>query len=91
MEKETKKKKRVIIECIQCGRARPHNSFGLCNSCYITNRVKNNPKYKEINKKSSIKWRSNNKEYWKSYYKEHEEELKQYGRDYWRKKHPKKS
>jgi len=73
----------MIGKCSRCSRETRLEapSLGLCLSCYNYlhhDRVKA--------KKRRDKWRRNHRDYWDKYCEENKERLKQYARDYYRKK-----
>jgi len=71
----------MIGICDRCGRERrienPKQEFKVCKSCYVCLHYN-----KEKSKVNNAKWRKNNLQYFRNYYKTH----KSYWQDYYLKK-----
>lgn len=71
--------------CERCKRERlvfPSRSIraGICKSCCVQS-----TQNKQLHYEHTKAWREKNRDYWKNYYAQRAEKLKQYGRDYWMK------
>ena len=78
-----------MIICKECKQLLPHGAKGLCYNCYQRSRQKIYSKRPE-GIKAKKEYLERNKEkiamLQHEYYLKHQEELKQYGRDYWKRK-----